>query len=123
MSRAWCGGTLMENIKAVLKDGRTWTSLIYMILHLPLGVLYFCIAVISGAVSLGVLSSAIYEIATGQNTVQVQGYPELDAFFNTIPGLALLAVAGFLGIILTLHIARVIGYIHGRIAEALLVRA
>ena len=117
------GGTLMENIKAVLKDGRTWTSLIYMILHLPLGVLYFCIAVISGAVSLGVLSSAIYEIATGQNTVQVQGYPELDAFFNTIPGLALLAVAGFLGIILTLHIARVIGYIHGRIAEALLVRA
>jgi uncharacterized membrane protein len=117
------GGTIWENIKAVLKDGRTWTSLIYMILHLPLGILYFCIAVISGAVSLGVMSSAAYEIATGNNAVQVQGYPELDALFNSVPGLALLVVAGFLGIILTLHIARVIGYIHGRIAEALLVRA
>ena len=117
------GGTLMENIKAVLKDGRTWTSLIYMILHLPLGILYFTIAVTCGAVSLGVMSSAAYEIATGKNAVQVQGYPELDQLFNTVPGLALLIVAGFLGIILTLHIARVIGYIHGRIAEALLVRA
>jgi hypothetical protein len=117
------GGTIWENIKAVLKDGRTWTSLIYMVLHLPLGILYFCIAVISGAVSLGVMSSAAYEIATGKNAVQVQGYPELDAMFNSVPGLALLVVAGFLGIILTLHIARVIGFIHGRIAEALLVRA
>ena len=116
-------GTLWGNIKAVLKDGRTWTSLIYMMLHLVLGTIYFTIAVVSGAVSLGVLSSSIYELATGKNVVQVHGYPELDAFFNTVPGLALLAVAGLLGIILTLHIARVIGYIHGRIAEALLVRA
>ncbi len=116
-------GTLWGNIKAVLKDGRTWTSLIYMILHLVLGTLYFTIAVVCGAVSLGVLSSSIYELATGQNAVQVHGYPELDALFNTVPGLAMLVVAGLLGIILTLHIARVIGYIHGRIAEALLVRA
>lgn len=117
------GGTIWENIKAVLKDGRTWTSLIYMVLHLPLGILYFTLAVTCGAVSLGVMSSAAYEIATGKNAVQVQGYPELDALFNTVPGLAMLVVAGFLGIILTLHIARVVGYIHGRIAEALLVRA
>jgi uncharacterized membrane protein len=117
------GGTLMENIKAVLKDGRTWTSLIYMVLHFPLGVFYFTVAVTCGAVSLGVMSSAAYEIATGKNAVQVQGYPEIDHLFNTVPGLAMLVVAGFLGIILTLHIARVIGYIHGRIAEALLVRA
>ena len=116
-------GTLWGNIKAVLKDGRTWTSLIYMILHLVLGTIYFTIAVTCGAVSLGVLSSSIYELATGKNVVQVHGYPELDALFNTVPGLALLVVAGLLGIILTLHIARVIGYIHGRIAEALLVRA
>jgi hypothetical protein len=116
-------GTLWGNIKAVLKDPRTWTSLIYMVLHLVLGTLYFTIAVTCGAVSLGVLSSSIYELATGQNAVQVHGYPQLDALFNTVPGLAMLVVAGLLGIILTLHIARVIGYIHGRIAEALLVRA
>jgi hypothetical protein len=116
-------GTIWGSIKAVLKDGRTWTSLIYMMLHLVLGTIYFTIAVTFGAVSLGVLASSVYELATGQNVVQVHGYPELDALFNTVPGLALLVVAGILGIILTLHIARVIGYIHGRIAEALLVRA
>ena len=77
----------------------------------------------SGAVSLGVLSSAAYELATGKHVVQIHGNPELEAFLTSTPGLVLLVFAGILGIILTLHIARVIGYIHGRIAEALLVRA
>ena len=34
-----------------------------------------------------------------------------------------LIIAGLIGILFTLHLARVIGFIHGKIAEALLVRA
>jgi hypothetical protein len=32
-------------------------------------------------------------------------------------------IAGLIGILLTLHLARVIGFIHGKIAEVLLIRA
>jgi len=66
------------------KDGRTWTSLIYMMLHLVLGTIYFTIAVVSGrGCRWGVLSSAVYELATGKNAVQVHGYPELDRVSST----------------------------------------
>jgi hypothetical protein len=55
--------------------------------------------------------------------VRIDPYPELDALLNTPPGLVLLVIVGLVGILFTLHLARVVGYIHGKIAEALLVRA
>jgi uncharacterized membrane protein len=116
-------GTVWGNIKAVLADGRTWTSLIYMVLHLALGVVYFSVAVTLGSFSLSAIAGGFYELATGRNVVRIDPYPEIDALLNTPPGLILLVVAGLLGLIVTLHVARVVGYVHGRIAEALLVRS
>jgi uncharacterized membrane protein len=117
------GGTIWTRIKRVLTDGRTWGSLIYMILQLPLGIIYFTVAVVLGVTSGSVIAGAFYELSTGKNVVRLDGYPELDALFNTPHGLVLLVVAGMVGILFTLHLARVIGFIHGKIAEALLVRA
>ncbi len=117
------GGTFWTRIKRVLADGRTWGSLIYMILQLPLGVIYFTIAVTLGVTSGSVIAGAFYELSTGKNVVRLDTYPELDALFNTPPGLVLLVVVGMIGILFTLHLARVIGFVHGKIAEALLIRA
>jgi len=117
------GGTIWENIKRVLADGRTWGSLIYMILQLPLGVIYFCASVVLGVTSGSVIAGAFYELATGKNVVRIDSDPQLDALFNSPPGLVLLIIGGMIGILLTLHLARVIGFVHGKIAEALLVRA
>jgi uncharacterized membrane protein len=117
------GGTIWEKIKRVLADGRTWGSLIYMILQLPLGIIYFCASVVLGVTSGSVIAGAFYELATGKNVVRIDSDPQLDALFNSPPGLVLLIIGGMIGILLTLHLARVIGFIHGRIAEALLVRA
>lgn len=117
------GGTIWQRIKRTLADGRTWGSLIYMLLQLPLGIIYFMLAVTLGATSGSVIAGAFYELGTGKNVVRLDPYPELDAFLNTPHGLVLLVIVGMLGILFTLHLARVIGYIHGKIAEALLVRA
>lgn len=117
------GGTLWERIKRVLADGRTWGSLFYMILQLPLGIIYFVLAVGLGVTSGSLIAGAFYELSTGKNVVRIDGQPELDALLNSPPGLVLLIVAGLVGILFTLHLARVIGFIHGKIAEALLVRA
>lgn len=117
------GGTIWEKIKRLLSDGRTWGSLFYMILQLPLGVIYFCASVVLGVTSGSVIAGAFYELATGKNVVRIDSDPQLDALFNSPPGLVLLIIGGMIGILLTLHLARVIGYIHGKVAEALLVRA
>lgn len=117
------GGTIWQRIKRMLADGRTWSSLIYMILQLPLGVIYFTVAVVLGVTSGSVIAGGFYELATGKNVVRLDNYPELDALLSTPHGLVLVVIAGLIGILFTLHLARVIGFIHGKIAEALLVRA
>lgn len=117
------GGTIWSRIKRMLADGRTWGSLFYMILQLPLGVIYFTLAVTLGVTSGSVIAGGFYELATGKNVVRLDNYPELDALLNTPHGLVLLIVVGMIGILFTLHVARGIGFIHGKIAEALLVRA
>ena len=117
------GGTMWQRFKRVLADGRTWSSLVYMILQLPLGVIYFTIAVTLGVTSGSFIAGGFYELGTGKNVVRLDHYPELDALLNTPHGLVLLVIVGLIGILFTLHLARVIGFIHGKIAEALLVRA
>jgi len=117
------GGTMWTRIKRVLADGRTWSSLIYMVLQLPLGIIYFTLAVTLGATSGSLIAGGFYELTTGKNVVRIDTYPELDAMLNTPAGLVGVVIAGLIGILFTLHLARVIGFIHGKIAEALLVRA
>ena len=48
--------------------------------------------------------------------------PWLDHMLHTAPGLMVLAVVGTLLFFVVLHIARGIGWLHGHIAEGLLVR-
>jgi len=117
------GGSIWTRIKRMLADARTWGSLFYMILQLPLGIIYFTLAVTLGATSGSLIASAFYELTTGKNVVRLDSFPELDALLNTPHGLVAVIVVGMIGILFTLHLARVIGYIHGKIAEALLVRA
>jgi uncharacterized membrane protein len=117
------GGTMWTRIKRVLADGRTWSSLVYMLLQLPLGIIYFTLAVTLGATSGSFIAGGFYELATGKNVVRIDPYPELDALLNTPPGLVGLIIVGLIGVLFTLHLARVIGFVHGKVAEALLVRA
>ncbi|MBP6015036.1 MAG: sensor domain-containing protein [Alphaproteobacteria bacterium] len=117
------GGTVWQRIKRALADGRTWGSMIYMLLQLPLGIIYFTVAVCLGAVSGSFIAGGFYELSTGKNVVRLDNYPELDALLNQPHGLVLLIIVGLIGILFTLHLARVIGFVHGKIAEALLVRA
>src|SRR5262249_25955380 len=117
------GGSIWQRIKHMLADGRTWGSLFYMVLQLPLGILYFTLAVTLGATSGSLIAGGFYELTTGKNVVRLDNYPEVDALLNTPHGLILVVIVGLIGVLFTLHLARVIGFIHGKIAEALLVRA
>lgn len=113
---------LLTKIKEAFTDARTWSSLFYMLLMLPLGVTYFVIGVVGLSVSLGVVGGSIFSLITGESHIQIQELPYVEHLLHTAPGLIVLAVIGILMFFVVLHVARAIGWVHGKIAEGLLVR-
>jgi hypothetical protein len=89
---------------------------------LPLGIAYFTIGVTGIALSAGLTLGSIWSLITGHSDIQISEVPWLEHLFHTAPGLVLLMVVGVLLFFIMLHIARGIGWLHGRIAELLLVR-
>ena len=114
--------TVLTRIKDALVDARTWSSMLYLLLMLPLGIIYFTLAVTGLASSIGMAGFAIAGLVTGHVSFQMDGAPYVQHFLQTAPGLAAVAVIGLLLFFVMLHIARGVGALHARIAEILLVR-
>jgi uncharacterized membrane protein len=114
--------SLWTKIKEALTDSRTWSSMFYLALMLPLGIVYFVLAVVGISVSLGLIAGSMWSLITGTSNVQISDVPWLEHLFHTAPGLVLLVLFGLLMFFVVLHVARGIGWFHGRIAELLLVR-
>jgi uncharacterized membrane protein len=106
----------------MLKDRRTWTTLAYLILMLPLGIVYFVIAVVGVSLSLSLL---LAPLAVAAGTYNWFGLSD-DAYWSA-PWLAalwmqpLLVLAGVLLLTGLMHLARGIGRLHAMYAKALLV--
>ena len=66
-------GNLWTRIKSWLADYRTWTTMLYMVLQLPLGIVYFTIMVTSLAVSAAIVALPIAQVAAG-----AAGHPGLQ---------------------------------------------
>jgi uncharacterized membrane protein len=114
--------TLGGRIRDALIDVRTWSSLFYMLLMLPLGIVYFVIAVVGISVSLALTFGSLFSLVTGHSHIEIDAAPWLEHVFHTAPGLLLAMAVGILLIFALLHVAKGVGWVHGRIAEALLVR-
>jgi hypothetical protein len=121
-------GSFWDKVKDALSDVRTWSSLIYMLGMLPLGIAYFTIAVTGLAVAgAGVFGGAAQLVGfheVGNHEIfQVDGAPAwlVHGIHSPLAGAVFIAL-GVLIFFLMLHVARLIGWLHGRIAEHLLVR-
>ncbi len=111
---------MMERIKEVFTDPRTWSTLFYMVLKLPLGVIDFVILVALGTTALSLLISPIADLFGGSYWFYIDGVD-----YYSIPWLVtpLLAVIGFLLLTILMQAARGIGAVHGSLAKNLLVKA
>jgi hypothetical protein len=114
--------TLWARIKDALTDIRTWSSMLYLVMMLPLGIFYFTAAVVGIVVPVAFIGGSLFSLITGRSHFQVSDVPWLDHLFHTAPGLFLAIVIGVLLLFVVLHLAKGIGWLHGRIAELLLVR-
>jgi hypothetical protein len=102
-----------------VKDGRTWASMAYMILMLPLGIAYFTIAVTGLATGFGLIASPFGHWA--QNHVFL--WHGVEYTFN-MPYWAMpfAVIGGVLLIVLWMHVIRWIGRGHAAFAKHMLVR-
>jgi len=113
------GVALFERIKIMLSDPRTWTTLLYMVLALPIGIFTFVFAIVGIVVPLAMMFAPI-GVVFGLN-----GHIRMDdvSFYEYAGpvGLVLCEVVGFAALTLVLHAVRYLGQLHGSLAKALLV--
>ena len=119
------GRSIWQRIGDMFTDPRTWSTLLYMLLMLPLGVAYFTLAVTLLAVGLSFVLAPI-AVWTG---VAEEWFDMHDMVLVGIDGVALqgwelvlMLLAGVLLLFATLHLARAIGRCHGLLAKHLLVK-
>ena len=113
---------IVSKIREAFTALRTWSSMFYMLLMLPLGITYFVVGVVGLSMSLGITAGCIYSLITGESHFQISDAPYLEHFLHTAPGLVVLGLLGIVLFFVVLHVARAIGWVHGKIAEGLLVR-
>ena len=110
-----------QRVVEMLKDPRTWSTLLYLLLMLPLGVFYFTFAVVGIVVSVVTFLAPLLMLLYHAGMVQIDG----DVIVES-PHAALLPLISILGILLltiTMHLARGLGHLHGQLARTLLVQA
>ncbi|MDQ3495517.1 MAG: sensor domain-containing protein [Pseudomonadota bacterium] len=114
------GKPWLERIKDMFTDPRTWSTQLYFLLMLPLGVAYFTLAVTLIAVSAGLIASPLALLPGVHLNIWLSG---IDLPANAPWVLPVLSVVGVLLLFVTLHIARGIGRLHGLFAKHLLVKS
>jgi uncharacterized membrane protein len=106
----------------MLKDRRTWTTLAYLILMLPLGIVYFVTAVVGLSFSLAFIFAPLIEFAGRYGWFGISEDVHLSpAWLDSLWAAPLLMLLGVLLLTLLMHLARGIGRLHALYAKALLV--
>jgi uncharacterized membrane protein len=103
--------------KSLVGDRRTWLTILYMVLLMPLGIIYFTCFLTLLILSLYGIASPVLFLWIGLPLATIHG---IDLF---VPGwyVPLTVLAGILVLLLTLHLAKGVGLLHGRLAKYMLV--
>jgi uncharacterized membrane protein len=118
----------LTRIGEMLKDARTWTTLLYLLVMLPLGIIYFVIAVTGLSVGLRLALSPIVVLGRDLNFLPLDIPLDMIQFDghhygspHSLVGSLFPMVAGVVILALLMHAARAIARGHARMAKALLV--
>jgi uncharacterized membrane protein len=118
------GKPVMTRIKEMFTDPRTWSTLLYMMLMLPLGIVYFTMAVTGTTLSLALMFAPVAIALRAMGVIDTGGI-YIDGE-NVIPPVIALPFSFLLGVVLLfgmLHLARGVGKFQGALAKHLLVKS
>lgn len=111
-------GNVVERVKAWITDWRTWTTMLYMVLQLPLGVTYFSVFTTLMATAAGLVAAPFVQIFVPD----ARFIAGPDVYYTIAPWfMPFLIAGGLLLFVLTLHAAKLLGQVHAAYAKAMLV--
>jgi uncharacterized membrane protein len=117
-----------SRIGEMLKDARTWTTLAYLVIMLPLGIAYFTIAVTGLAVSAAFIGTLLSWVAYNFGWIDFQMNDHMFVYnghpwtpHHPLLGSLLLFVLGVVLLTSLLHLARALVRVHARLAKSMLV--
>jgi hypothetical protein len=102
-------------------DPRTWSTQLYFLLMLPLGIVYFTLVVGLISLSLALVATPFLMLAGHGDAITLDGIG-IDLIGAPWSG----PLAGVIGVVLlfaSLHVVRVLGTWHGLLAKQLLVKS
>ncbi len=109
---------LGRRIVAMFTDPRSWSSLFYLLIMLPLGVIYFTVLILSTVIPVALMAAPFAQSFWHLPIAQVG---DID-YYAPAWLLPIEFALGFFGLFLMLHVARGVGHMHGVIAKHLLVK-
>jgi uncharacterized membrane protein len=117
-----------QRIGEMLTDVRTWTTLLYLLIMLPLGIIYFTLAVTGLAVGLRLALAPLVVLSRdfgwlplplSADMIRIDGWHAASS--HTFVGSLFYMVFGIVIVTALLHAARAMARGHARLAKALLV--
>jgi hypothetical protein len=116
--------SIWSRIRAMLSDPRTWTTLAYLLLMLPLGICYFMLAIVGISVAGALVVAPFLVIGQHLGWIVNDGTPiEIHpALLGSPVGSFIAVIFGVLIFTALMHTARGIGRMQVALARALLVK-
>ncbi len=103
--------------KVLFFSRHTWFAILYMILMLPLGVIYFSVFITLAALALGLILAPVAQLFLPFPIITIGS----DMYYLTLDSGLIVFLLGVLISFGTLHLAKTVGSWHGTIAKAMLV--
>ena len=111
-------GRWIDRVKFWVTDRRTWLTILYMILRLPLGIVYFVVAVLFLVFALVFLVAPIAQLFVPFPMVHFLG----SEYYLPFWFLPILWLGGAFDLLILMHLARAVGRWHAKMAKAMLAR-
>jgi hypothetical protein len=107
-----------QKVKNLFAERQTWTAMLYMLLQMPLGIIYFTIFVALVGASVWLIGRPIWELVFGLPSFVTPSY----AAFTLGWAMPFAVIGGVLLLPVTMHLAKYLGRLHGGWAKIMLVR-
>ena len=107
-----------QKFKNLFTERQTWTAVIYMILQMPLGIIYFTVLVTLISFSVWLIGRPVWELVFDFPTFVFPPY----AYYTPAWAMPFVVIGGILLLFATMHLAKYIGKMHGMMAKTMLVR-
>ncbi|MDX1502906.1 MAG: sensor domain-containing protein [Thermoanaerobaculia bacterium] len=111
-------GGWLQRLGYWIRDGRTWLTILYMILRMPLGIVYFTLATVLLSIALSLMAAPFVQLFLDFPLITIMS----TRYYLPLWLLPVFLLAGVFDLLVLMHAARAIGRFHAGMAKSMLAR-